>query len=508
MAKKPNLLGQFSDPVKIPPLIGGWNARDPLASMPPEDAVILQNFVPGTGGISLRTGFSAWASAIGGPVSSLMEYNGPSSEFLFAASGANIYNVTSSGPVGAPVVTGMTSDFWQSTMFETPAPLNWLIICNGSDPVQEFDGTSWSVPTITGISSSALINVAPMASRLFFIEENSLHIWYLGIGAIQGAATLFDLGTQFMLGGKLVALATLSQSGGSGPSDNYCFFSDRGEVVIYQGTDPSSITTWFKVGTYRIPEPIGTRCVVKSGADLGVITQLGVLPLSAVLPISNAGQGRAAVTDKIKGAFQAAHRATGDMEGWQIIEYPQGALVIVNVPQADGVTFQQYVMNMQTGAWCNFVGINGLSWSLLEQNLFFGDTSGNVWQFDTGTTDNGNAIAGVVLPAFEEFGTSGFKRFLMARPLYNGPVGSNPPVVLRTEYDTTLPTSGQTIIPAGQSPWNSPWYSPWGAAIGPISQWQGLEGIGQVGSLMLSVASYAGLTLNYIDVLVEPGGMF
>lgn len=595
-----NTLGQISQPFLIPPLVGGWNARDPLAAMPPTDAVALQNFVPGTGGVSLRGGSLTYVSGISGPVNSLLSYEAPDgTQKMFAASGANIYDVSVSGPVGAPVLTGMTSDIWQSVMFGTPAPASWLVACNGSDPVLEYDGSTLSVPTIfciavgsvaatvtISIASPAVItwanhgfsagqgvifttsgalptgllpnteyyviaagltsgtfrvsatpggsainttgtqsgtqtgqaistvtsanfsNVATLASRLFFIEKNSLHLWYLPVGAIQGSAQIFDISQQCMLGGHLVAMATWSQDGGAGPNDYSCFFTSQGEVVIYQGTDPTQTTTWSKVGTFRIPEPIGLRCVLKSGADVAVVTTLGVVALSTVLPISISGQGRSAVTDKIKGAFQTAYQQAGSIPGWQVIEYPKGALVVVNVPQSDETTIQQYVMNTVTGAWCNFVGLNALCWTLFGQNLFFGNAAGNVIQFDVSENDDGAPINGIAFPAFSAFKTAGFKRFLMARPLYTGALGISPPVELRVDYDVSPPSGAQQIIPSPLSPWGSPWNSPWGAQTAAVSEWQCVEGIGQVGSIMIPVSSLSTLTVNHIDVLLEGGGMF
>lgn len=509
MAKRSDPLGQFSKPYIIPAPVGGWNARDPFPALPPQDAIILENFIPGMGGVSMRPGYTVFATGIGGSVNSLLEYNGPVVMKCFAASGANIYDVTAGGAVGAPVVTGLSGDQWQSRMYTTPAPANYLVICNGVDPVQEFDGTTWTVPTITGVTSANLSNVGVIANRLWFIEKNTLRLWYLGIGSISGSATLFDVGDQAFLGGSLVAMTTWSQDGGAGPNDYAVFFTTAGQVIIYQGTDPSSVNTWSLVGRFRIPEPVGMRCVLKSGADVAVITTLGVVALSAILPISISGQGKAAVTDKIKGAFQTAYAVGGSIFGWDIVEYPRGALVIVNVPQPGGMnTYQQYVMNTVTGMWCNFTNLNAICWNLFDQNMHFGDANGNVNLFDFGQTDNDTPISGVCLPAFNDFGQPGNKRFLMARPLYTGAIGSDPPLELRVDYDVLFPTQSQTSIPSGGSPWGSPWGSSWGPSIGAISDWQSVAGFGRVGSVILSISSNVGWTINHIDILAETGGLF
>ena len=41
----------------IPSPIGGWNARNSIAAMPPMDAVVMDNFFPDTDYVKLRSGY-------------------------------------------------------------------------------------------------------------------------------------------------------------------------------------------------------------------------------------------------------------------------------------------------------------------------------------------------------------------------------------------------------------------------------------------------------------------
>lgn len=608
MAKKDqNPLTQISQPKRIKAITGGWNARDPLPDMPPGDAIILQNMIPGLTGVALRPGTFTFATGIGGRVSTLMNWNGPASGKLFAASTTKIFDVTAGGVVGAAAVTGLSSAIWYSCMFGTPQPANYLIAGNGVDYVQAFNGSAWSVPAIVGanqISGTSIVSiatpaviswtghglsigaqvsflsttgalpaplalgvpyyiiaagfgvnafeisatpggaainttggtqsgtqvlgsnpskaysvVAPIVNRLWFVEKNTLHVWYLGIGAIQGLATLFDLSQQCAFGGSLVGMASWSQDGGSGPNDYSCFFTSAGEVIIYQGTDPSSLSTWGLVGRFRIPPPVGTQCVLKSGSDVAVITTLGVIALSSILPISISGQGKEAVTDKIRGAFQTAAAAAATMPGWQVVEFPSGGIVIGNIPQSDGVTFQQYVMSTVTGSWCYFINLNSFCWSLFGNLLFYGDGNGNVIQFGVGSSDNGVGIPFVALPAFSDFASSsplaytipnGYKQFLMARAAFTAVAGTAPPLSALFDYNTTLPSVNIPPAPATGPPWDtSPWDStPWGPTSSPTQDWQSVEGMGQVGTILVQGTSLTPLILNHIDVIMQDGGMF
>ena len=69
-------------------------------------------------------------------INTLASYSPPTgTPRLFAAVGANIYDASAGGVVGAAVVSGRTSDKWQHTNFGT-AGGNFLILVNGADKLQ------------------------------------------------------------------------------------------------------------------------------------------------------------------------------------------------------------------------------------------------------------------------------------------------------------------------------------------------------------------------------------
>jgi hypothetical protein len=178
------------------------------------------------------------------------------------------------------------------------------------------------------------------------------------------------------MGGKLLAMGSWTRDGGTGPDDYAVFISTTGECIIYAGTDPSSSTTSALVGIYTIPEPIGRRCLIPAGGDLGVLTSQGLVPLSRILGMTQGAAKRVSFTDKISGQFRAQYQTTGTQFGWQCLEYPKENLVVINVPIAERTTQHQYVMNINTGAWCRFTGINAGCWALLGDSLYFGGNGG------------------------------------------------------------------------------------------------------------------------------------
>src|SRR5712664_1948987 len=93
--------------------VGGWNAKDGLGAMKPNQAVILDNWFPKTSSVDLRGGYSSYATGMGaGSVESLFVWSG-STQKMLAAANNGIYDVSASGAVGAALATGYTSNRWQ-----------------------------------------------------------------------------------------------------------------------------------------------------------------------------------------------------------------------------------------------------------------------------------------------------------------------------------------------------------------------------------------------------------
>jgi len=490
----------------VPAPAGGWNARDDLTEMEATDAIVLDNVVVTERGCRMRDGFASHVTGLGSTIQSLMEYNAPDgTRKLFGATSSAIYDVTTSGAVGAAAVSGLTSGVWSNTMFAT-AGGNFLVIANGSDSVRNFDGSSWTTPSISGVTSANLISVAAHMSRLWFVEKNSLRVWYLPTSAISGTATSIDFGPISRLGGELVAMASWSRDGGAGIDDVAVFITSRGEVHVYSGSDPSSSTAWERVGTFRIAEPIGRKCFVKAGADVGVLTSQGLVPLSNVLSISSTEVTRVAATEKIGAAFKAAYEGGKDSRGWQVVEFPKQDLVLVNIPIVNATTYHQYVISTPKRAWSRFTGMNGECWSLLGDRLFFGGVNGTVYEY-TGSNDAGENIEAAVVQAFQDGGTLGEKVFKRMKPQLIAPPGYRPSIGLRLDYDDQeLLFSSDPFQSLGPE-WDvAEWdLADWGAEFGATSYWQSVRGKGFQFAVVVRISGNDSVTYNGCRVMFEQG---
>jgi hypothetical protein len=504
---------QVSRTVSVPAPTGGLNALDALANMPPTDAVTMDNYFPTPTSVNIRNGSKNHVTGLPAWVETLAHYSNPTTGKLFAASGTAIYDVTTAGVVGSAVVTGLTNARLQFTNIGT-AGGHFLVMVNGADKLQGYDGTSWWVDgdgthDITGFDTSTATQITLFQNRLWMVEKDSMIVWYLGLQSIAGGANSIDFSTIFNLGGKIVAMATWTIDNISGIADYAVFLTSMGEFAVYKGTDPSSSTTWSLVGVFRVGRPIGDRPFIKLGSDVLIISADGVFPLSQAL-LTDRTAVQKSISNKIINLINADVQTYASNFGWQLMLYPIGQKLIVNVPQVENNTQYQYVMNTTNQSWCRFTGWNAACWEILDDNLYYGG-NGVVVQADTGTADNGADITGDVQQAYSYFQEPGrIKRFTMIRPIFLAAGKINAAIKVNTDFQTSFPTSTPSFSGTSGSPWNtSPWNTTkWGSALGLVKEWQSASGVGYAAALRMKVA-VNGFSVQWMstEYVYEPGAV-
>lgn len=502
--------GRVNNVVRIPAPVMGWNVRDAYEAMKPTEAIVLDNWIPGLLGTKNRKGNTSYATGMTDDVQSLMEYSPDdgSGRKFFAAAGANIFDVSTAGAVGAAVVTGLTSAVWQHTMFATSAN-TFLVIANGSDTVRHYNGSVWVAPAITVATPEDLITVTAHKNRLWFAEKATLNAWYLPTSSVAGAATKFGLGGLCKLGGELTAVGSWSRDGGDGADDLLVFVTSEGEVIVYQGTDPSAASTWALVGVFRIQRPLGRRCFVKAGADLGVLTVDGPVSLAQVLPAAGSAQRRATLTDKISDAFRLAYSIASSGSLWGILEAPGEGLILINTPTAVTGESVQFVMSADTGGWCRWTGIPATCMGLFNDRIYFGKAGGVVSRYGETFTDDGALVTSRLQMAYVRPEGVEEKRYTMARPIMQGPAGYEPEFLVKVNYDQSpADIAGSTVVTVVGEEWDvAAWdEASWATAAVPITKWQGVSGIGSSVSLAFAIATDIEMTLQGVDLMYDRGG--
>lgn len=517
-----------SQTASVPAPIGGLNAKDAWANMPETDAVIMDNWFPTPSMITLRNGYTVQATFTG-KCETVMAYQGLTANKLFCAvnnSGTrSIFDCTSVGAVGAAAVGGagntiqaVTNTRYDWGIFATSAT-QVLVLVNGADDMLQFDGTTWkainsgSTPAITGVATNTFSCMAVFKQRMWFAQKNTFNVWYLPVNSIAGAATQLPLGSLFKLGGYLQTIVTVSIDNANSLNDYIAFVSSAGEVIVYEGYDPSNVQTWVLAAHFRLgrPQGNGRRAWVKSGSDAIMITADGFIAMSEAL-LTDRAQTRGALSDKIRNAVNADVQAYAANFGWQIILYPIGNKVIINVPFTELSVSYQYVMNTITNAWCTFgknnSPWNAFCWETMADNLYFG-ANGFVAQADTGNSDNNGAILGDCAQAFSYFGAHGIvKKFNYAQPIITTQGQLTAAMDINVDFANNSPTATPSFIGQAGTPWGSPWGSPWGRSLVVNKAWLSVRGVGYSASMRVRVtATNATVQWAATNYIYEPGGL-
>ena len=535
---------ELSQVRSLPSPIGGWNARDALALMPPTDAVILDNFMPKASYCELRGGFVSHvsgvavdllteggtdlttesgdflatedvATAIGGTIKTLAVYNGLNGlNKLFAITEQGVYDVSTAGPVG-PILIARTDGKHQWTMFGDGTS-NWLIAANGIDKILYYDGTTWTAvdggtsPALTNLDTTRIIGMMAHQGRLFFLEKGSLSFWYLPPAVAGGALTEFDLSSQAKRGGYLVAMGSWTRDAGDGQDDVAVFVTSEGEAIIYQGDNPSQANAWNKIGSFYVGRPLGRRCLTQLGGDLIILTENGAFPLSVALQSAILSY-TSALSNKIEKAFTEIARTTGSVFGWEAIIYQGQQALIVNVPIAEDGLHYQYVMNTLTKAWCRFTGWDAETFALFNKELYFARGS-SVYKAWVGAIDGTDNIISYGKQAFSYFGSTSIKFFKMMRPILNvnGNITYQASIDVDFEDTPILNTSSSAGVSGAiwdVSQWDNCF---WAGELVPVKQWTTIAkfpGFCAAPKLQIST-NFLSVQWMSTDVMFEKGAVY
>lgn len=403
--------------------VRGWNTRDPLSAMRPDYARVLENFFPTASGVSLRQGCSDHVVSVPGNVKTLMPFQGPASSKLFAASDTKIFDATASASNPAQLVARTKGEHVYVNF--TTTGNSYLLAVNGVDDLALYTASTntWSTVAsfpVTGggtLLTNSIAYVATFKRALFFLTNNATGFYYLPIDQISGTVSYFPLGGLLDKGGSVLAFGTWSVDAGSGQDDYGIFFSTRGQAIVYRGTDPSAAATWALQGRYALAPPLGVNCLRKVKGDLYVLTESGLFSMNTAFA-STTSSLTPGFTDAIAPTFREFAALSGSTYGWQTELLEREKLLIVNVPQQSLGSFNQFVMNLDTGAWCRFTGWNAYNFAVLDKTLYF-CTAGKVAKAWQPGGDFGSTITATAAQAFDYLQPRALqKSFSLVRPVY------------------------------------------------------------------------------------------
>ena len=489
----------------FPAPIRGWVLNESLSAPQPAGARILDNWVCGLTTVSPRKGHTKHGTT-GDSCLSLLRYKNGGVERLFAATDTDIYNLTAPGdPNVAPAadITGLNSGLWSQQMFGATSG-NYLTIANGADDVRQFDGSAWSTPAITGVSSSSLSHVWSYGSQLWFVESGTNSAWYLPTDSIAGAATEFPLDGVFKKGGSLLFGASWSVDAGDDLNDRCVFVSTEGEVAVYSGLPSTAFTL---DGLYDMARPISSD-TMKAGGDLLIMTVVGLVPLSEALRRDAGALALGAVSYPIEPYWRSQAAKLG--QDWSIQKWTSEGLMVISQPGDTAGGGSALVANLQTGAFSRFTGLDTQSLGFFNDAVYFGSSSGSVYRMQNGGSDDGLPYVAAYVGQFETLGLPGIEKSIKnVRPTLSASVEIDPFVSVLVDYDETLSAAPNAATSSASDGWDiSTWdVSVWDAeAAAGYSPEDGLwRSVGKTGyaiapEVQMTFGGLAAPTVDLVDI--------
>lgn len=535
----------------VPPPTAGLNTTGDVADMPPSDAVEMDNFISTELGLTIRNGWYEYAVNIGGGatdvVRTVMAYNGApanalanplSTSQLFAAIDTGIYDIEGGGDFAAAVPDialsgGTNAGTFSWAMFTASGGAQYLVACSEVDGGYLYNGVSWMKMTsvgapgpgvITGVDPANFVHVCVWKRRLMFTLRSSAVVWFLDVGAVGGAAQSFDFGPQLANGGALIGLANWTQDDGAGIDDRLVVLGSAGDLVIYEGTDPSDATKFLNVGTWYIGQPpVGRRCFTTSGGNVYVLTQFGVIPVAQVV---QGGLDNILTSDtrllvqlrKLQDQLNTDFQTLLNTDGWELLSLPNLALLQIARPSVSVTEFIQYAFQQHSMSWSRLLDVPGVTFARRLSEIYAGTSDGRVLRVFSGNTDGleldgtgEHEIRARCTPAFNYLGAPTVKKqALMIR--LNFIATSNPgwAVLMNADFEINPITSTPVVGASVGSLWDASFWDEalWAGGGVAFGEWRSVTGLGYALSPSIFVSSNTQTTLASIEYMVKPGGPF
>jgi hypothetical protein len=488
--------------------------------------------------MALRKGYSQHQVALddgaGISVNTIIPFDGTaadgSEDRLFAASNEGIWDCSVKGatPVLKTTFSTQTAEAGYGVFitYITDSGTKVMMFADSLNGLFTYtvSSDSWAQTTgITGATEANINFITVHKQRIWLIERDSPDAWYLGIGAISGAATQFFFGSKLKNGGALRGLFSWTVDGGLGVDDFLVGVSGAGDVVVYKGDDPGSAATWAIRGVYYIGTlPKGPNFATEQGGELYLLSTFGVISMSDLLNgVAVASSQQDNTTARIAGELRQRLSKEGSSSGWAIRSIPSEGGILISTPGSAVQRPIQYYYNLTIGGWGFWRDVDIRSFNTWKSTVVFGDGLLRVLFMNrdiddvplspTPGTINGAPIEFSLLTSFSSLDDPAtFKRVKFLRP---DVISVQEPVfatAARYDYalvEGTIPISSPSFR---DSLWDA---DTWNVAVWGSSNFAkgfdtvyGATGIGRTVAIAYRGEAYKPFTLIGWDVIYDTGG--
>jgi hypothetical protein len=454
--------------MRYPAPVQGIDIRQSLGSGDLNHCVYTYNLLPFEYGMRVRFGYREWQIGVDDGVNlgihTLVPFDSAEEDDvgdkLFAVNNEGIWDVTSfdTTPVQDVVFADQSAKAGYGTYahYVSDAGDDILFYADAKNGLHRYTASTglWTIPTdITGVDVTKVKFIVAHKQRIWMVEESSTSAWYLGVGSIAGAATQFFFGSKFKHGGTLEGLFSWTVDGGAGVDDMLVAISHAGDVVVYQGSDPS-LDDWEVRGGYYVGElPNTPRFASEQGGELYILSAYGLSSMNDLLQGVDSNTLQAdldgtTIAAKIAGLIRDKMKTGINLDGWDVSMIPSQGGMLIQIPTEGSAAALQYYYNFSTQGWGIWRGVPMTCFEEYEDSVFFGTLDGRVCRMDvpldniklddSNPLDVGDAIEFSILTAFNSMGQDGvFKRVKLIRPDFVAQEEPEHSSVARFDFDVS-----------------------------------------------------------------------
>lgn len=507
----------------------GINSVSTLSDLMPGECHYCYNILPSEGGPRTRLGTREWTNGITGTPKTIIPFHGKTEDRtddkLFVTGSDGIYDCSSSGAGAATkvydfVTTGPTAGYGVFINWTADNGNQYIQYADSANGLLEYDAVSntWAPAAgITGLTVADVRYVMVHKLRIWYVLEDDPNAYYLDVNAKSGAATPFQLGAKYKIGGNTVALYNHTRDSGDGLDDLFVAVSRGGDVLVYQGLDPSSATTWSLVGSWSIGSvPAGRRIGIEYSGDVILLSANGINSLEELFQGYEADENITSIYGKLTNQIRNRMPVEINTEGWEINHFSAEGYLVIQSPRRQSRIDEwlQYCLHYTLKGWGYWRDIESQAMGSWRETFYFTKADGSVWYMN-GTKDNvdtegenGVDINFSFLTRFSDMELPGRqKQASFARPFF---VGSN-----LTSYDAKviydyaiieLVSTGEVGINTGFLWDTGLWDQALWSGETPIDDVFGTQGMGLVMAVAVRGQCGARITLAEISVPFKSGG--
>lgn len=522
--------------ITTPAPTNGLISQKPLADMLLQDALQLRNFWVKPYGLELRPGYRIHQNKLNDPVNTLMAYEAlvPGDNKLFAVTFEGITDVTDrqDNPIqpardvtfGAQI-PGIT-DQWSWIQFSTAGD-NFLCAVNEFNGYYTYSTSTGWVNHPAGILPGEIDGTNPLdwdyimswKRRLWFIDRNSTRAWYLPVDQIAGEVQEFDFGAYIRQGGTLQQLVSWTRDGGDGLDDFLIVIASQGDIIAYQGTDPENADTFAMVGVWDVGRvPTGRRIAMKSGGDVQVLCETGIIPLSELFTGALKIGSAESMGFDIQTILARKVSENLDEPQWELHYYPREEQFMIKEP----VTINErsariWSASVHNNAWSQLTNLPIQTVVVFESTMYGGDQDGNIYELFIGNSDNvgfdglpNEDLIGRMQTGFSNFDVAELKRCQLVQPVFQGSSAPGVQIKMYNEWDfDNLQGSPAFFAPNDGAMWDVDFWDQafWSGSGNTYEAWAGAGCLGRFLSLYMTVRGPARLVFTHWTLSFETGGL-